>query len=56
VDNSKSFILAFIGMTFKISLVFFLDTTGENITEQLIAEGLVEVRRGGLRTDEYVFL
>lgn len=28
------------------------DTTGENITEQLVAEGLVEVRRGGLRMDE----
>ncbi|XP_002732557.2 staphylococcal nuclease domain-containing protein 1-like [Saccoglossus kowalevskii] len=29
------------------------DTTGENVTESIVAEGLVEVRRGGLRaTDE----
>ncbi|KAK3097810.1 hypothetical protein FSP39_013410 [Pinctada imbricata] len=28
------------------------DTQGENITELLVAEGLVEVRRGGLRPDD----
>lgn len=27
--------------------------TGENITEALVSEGLVEVRRGGLKLDEY---
>lgn len=27
------------------------DTSGENVTEDLVAEGLVEVRRGGLRAD-----
>lgn len=27
-------------------------TTGENITEALVSEGLVEVRRGGLKLDE----
>lgn len=29
--------------------------TGENITEALVSEGLVEVRRGGLKLDEYEF-
>ncbi|XP_062586352.1 staphylococcal nuclease domain-containing protein 1-like [Saccostrea cucullata] len=28
------------------------DTSGENITEALVTEGLVEVRRGGLRPDD----
>ncbi|KAH9507261.1 nuclease domain-containing protein [Bulinus truncatus] len=28
------------------------DTTGENVTESLIAEGLVDVRKTGLKNDE----
>ncbi|XP_056013676.1 staphylococcal nuclease domain-containing protein 1-like isoform X1 [Ostrea edulis] len=28
------------------------DTSGENITEALVSEGLVEVRRGGIRADD----
>ena len=28
------------------------DVTGENVTEALVAEGLVEVRRGGIRQDK----
>ena len=31
-----------------------LDTTGENVTEVLVSEGLVEVRRGGIKPSEYV--
>jgi len=35
--------------------VFVLtDTSAENVTESLVSEGLVEVRRGGLKPDEYV--
>ena len=32
----------------------FSDSTAENITETMVAEGLVELRRGGLKMGEYV--
>ncbi len=31
---------------------WFTDTEGENMTELMVSEGLVELRRGGLRTNE----
>ncbi len=34
-------------------IIFILDiTTAENLTESLVSEGLVEVRRGGIRANE----
>jgi len=33
-----------------------LDITSENLTESLITEGLVELKRGGLKQTELVFL
>lgn len=33
-------------------MIYVADTSGENITEALVSEGLVEVRRGGIRADE----
>ena len=32
--------------------VFCSDTTGENITEAIVSQGLVEVRRQGIRATE----
>ena len=31
------------------------DTEAENVAESIVAEGLVELRRGGLKPTEYVF-
>ena len=31
---------------------FIADSTGENVTESLISEGLVDVRKTGLKSDE----
>ena len=41
-------------MVLIYNYTLFLDTSGENITELLVAEGLVEVRKGGLKPDELV--
>ena len=33
---------------------YVTDTSAENVTETIVTEGLVEVRRGGLKPSEYV--
>jgi len=37
-------------------VVCLLDTTAENMTESLITEGLVELKRSGLKQNELVVL
>lgn len=32
----------------------YTDTSGENVTESIVSEGLVEVRRMGLKPEEWV--
>ena len=39
---------------YLIKILLSSDKEGENMTEALISEGLVDVRRMGLRKDEYV--
>lgn len=41
-------------IVFKYQVVCVSDTSAENVTESIVAEGLVEVRRGGLKPNEYV--
>ena len=38
----------------KYISILFTDTSGENVTESLIEEGLVEVKRAGLKASEWV--
>ena len=38
----------------KVTSCCVTDTSAENVTETIVTEGLVEVRRGGLKPSEYV--
>ena len=55
--QSRFYLLDFVLLLFHLShytFHFVADKEGENMTESLIAEGLVDVRRMGLKKDELV--
>lgn len=61
ISGKRFFISLFIGKSRNVSYLFICllacfffspDTSCENVTESIISEGLVEVRRGGIKPTE----